>query len=174
MKIYINNVVELLSLIVAISNYSCLRKSPLRGFIPFLTFIFFGELFENYQKNILYESTLGINYLIGVVESFFYGYVFYLLSNLKGLKIAIIFFIFFSICGYCTTYFLDSKNPIFFMINLIISGFFLTAIALISLYIKFIEDDNIILIDPTELRVNVPNGAISCNVYVQTSTEIST
>jgi hypothetical protein len=118
----------------------------MKWFLPFLGFVFVGELFQYYQWHVLKESTIRANYLIGIIESIFYGYIFYQLNNQKIVKRGISFFVPLSVLGYCITYLVDSKSPAYFFNNLIISGFFIATFALISLYIKFTDDEEILLI----------------------------
>jgi len=104
----------------------------MKWFLPFLGFIFIGELIEKFIK-----LAVIVNYLIGVIESIFYGYIFYHLSHRPVLKKTILFFVPISVAGYFITYFLCNKNFTDFVPNLIISGFFLAAIALLLWFLFF-------------------------------------
>ena len=143
---YLHNIFELLSLLIAIFYYRYLKASFMKWFLPFLGFIFLGELYAKYQGYFLKESNYGIYCIIGVVESFFYGYIFYNLSKNRIFKSAIFFFVSISIVSYSVTYFFLGLDNSYLFLNFIISGFFLTGIALVYMYFKFIEDDKIILI----------------------------
>lgn len=118
----------------------------MKWFLPFLGFIFLGELYAKYLGYFLKESNYGIYSIIGIVESFFYGYIFYHLSDNRFFRKAIFFFISISIACYCITYCLYGQSKSYLFINFIVSGFFLTVIALIYLYMKFTDDDQIIFI----------------------------
>jgi len=113
----------------------------MRSFLPFLGFVFAGEMIANFS-----ELSVLINYLIGMIESIFYGYIFYHLSQRLLLKRIILFFVPASVAGYFTGYILQDKNFIYFIPNIVISGFFLATIALAYLYEKFADDDETFLI----------------------------
>jgi len=149
MKLHINNIVELLSLMVAIFYYPYLKGSFMKWFLPFLGFVFLGEIIANYQRTVLKEQTFQINYLIAITESIFYGYVFYKLNHRVWLRRILLFFIPVSVFGYLLSYFLF-KDPLKYIFpNIIISGFCLAAISLFYLYTKFLDDDeNLLVSDP--------------------------
>ncbi len=58
----------------------------MKWFLPFLLFIFIGELVEEYQWRVLAISNINTNYVIGIVESCFYGYIFYKLNKKNKFK----------------------------------------------------------------------------------------
>ena len=114
----------------------------MKWFLPFLGSIFFGEILA---KNTQFGTI--INYLIGVTESFFYGYMFYNLSNKYFVKKIIIYFVPISVLGYLISFFFSNNKSVFFIANIVISGFFLAAIALNYLYEKFDDDETILISD---------------------------
>lgn len=119
----------------------------MKWFIPFLGFIFFGELFANYQYYVLKaQSSIRIYYLISIVESFFYGYIFFNLSSKRIVKLLILFFIGFSELVYLISILVKWENIGYFLFSLIVSGFLLATIAFIYLYTKFDNDDETLLI----------------------------
>ena len=118
----------------------------MKWFLPFLGFICVAELVAKYQVLILDEHLIKIHYVIGIIESIFYGYVFYRLSNSHFLKKIIFFFVPISVVSYLVTYFFYKNIFSYFITNIIISGFFLAVIALLYLYMKFADDDETLLI----------------------------
>jgi hypothetical protein len=93
-----------------------------------------------YQWFVLNKPPIAINYLIGIVETFFYGYIFYKLSLNLILKKAILCFIPLSMISYTLSYFANNSSYIYFIPNMVISGFVLAAIALINVYLIYIDD----------------------------------
>jgi len=121
----------------------------MKWFLFFLGFILLGDMFANYQLTVLKEKTVLINYLIAIIESVFYGYIFYKLSNHLWLKRVILLFIPTSVIGYLVSYLLVKTSLQYFFPNIIISGFCLAAISLFYLYTKFLDDDeNLLVSDP--------------------------
>lgn len=143
---FFHNIFELLSFFVAIFYYRYLKGTFMKWFLPFLGFIWVGEFFAYYQNIILKVQAISINYLIGIVESVFYGYIFYNLSQRVILKKAILLFIPVSVLGYFLTYLFGRQFFHHFISNIIISGFFIAAIALAYLYEKFADDDETLLV----------------------------
>ena len=141
MLAYLHNIFELLSFFVAIVYYRYLKGSFMKWFLPFLGFVFAGEMFVKFIG-----SAILVNYLIGILESIFYGYIFYNLSHRLILKKAILFFVPVSVICYLFTYLFYGNLFTYFISNIIISGFFLAAIALAYLYEKFADDDEILLV----------------------------
>ena len=146
MQLHIHNIAELISCLVAIIYYPYLKGTFMKWFLPFLIFICIGELLLKYQWYVLGRSTVKMNYLIAVIESIFYCYIFYNLSNKILFKRIVSFFVLISVMGYCIAYYSNSSTYIYFFPNIIISGYFLAAIALISIYLKYIDDEELFLI----------------------------
>ena len=155
MPAYIHHIFELISFFVAIIYYRYLKDSFMKWFLPFLGFIFICEVIGNYQNAILKEPAVIINYLVGIVESVFYGYIFYHLSHRKILKKAIVIFVPISVISYLITFYFSGKSLIYFFPNIVISGFFLAAIALFYLYERFADDDQILLISESGFWISV-------------------
>lgn len=141
MQLHINNIVEFISLLVALLYYSSLKGSFMKWFLPFLVFIFLGEIYATYSAIVMKQNVVGVNYLIAIIESIFYGYIFYNLNSRIGIKKFIIFFIIVSVLGYILTYSFYRNSFPYFCINIITSGFLLATIALVYLYFKFIDDE---------------------------------
>ncbi|MDP1762840.1 MAG: hypothetical protein Q8L07_03055 [Sediminibacterium sp.] len=140
MLTYIHNLFELLGFIVAIYYYPCLKKSFMKWFLPFLGFVFIGELVEKFLN-----ITVIVNYLIGILESVFYGYIFYQLTRKRRIKKLILFFIPVSVAGYFICFIFYGKDFSYFIPNIIITGFFLATISLAYLYERFADDDDALL-----------------------------
>lgn len=143
MLAYIHNLFELLAFVVAIFYYPCLKKSYMKWFLPFLGFVFIGESVEKF-----FNITVIVNYLIGILESVFYGYIFYQLSRRSLLKKLILFFIPISVAGYLICFIFYGKDFSYFIPNIIITGFFLATIALAYLYERFADDDTLLFAEP--------------------------
>ncbi len=146
MQFQLNTFCELITLIVAITNFSYLKNSYMKWFLPFMFFIFTSELCTNYQTNVLKEHAVRMNYIIAIVESIFYGYIFYKLNRETFFSKISLLFIPISVSAYIITYFL-CDNPIeYIFFNIIISGFFIAMLALFYLYLQFKNDEETILI----------------------------
>ena len=147
MKDYLHNICELIALIVAIIYYPHLKKSFMKWFLPFLAFIFIGELIASYKY---YHDRSWLNiyiyYLIGMAESVFYGYIFYQLNSRRSYKKKILYFIAISTIAYFIGLFFFATGYTYFILTLIISGFFLSLIALGYTYTKFVDDDETLMI----------------------------
>ncbi len=139
--IHISNIVEILALLIALYFYPYLRGSFMKWFLPFLFFISVLEIIANCQVIYYKEQAIMVNYLIAIIESIFYGFIFYSLSSNIQFKKKIIFFISISVIGYIVSYFIDTNSISLFFPNLFFSGFCITGFALIHLYSMFIEDD---------------------------------
>lgn len=147
MPSYLYLVFEISSFFVALLNYKYLKNSFMKWFIPFLGFISFTELISYFIYE--YEINVITNYLIAIVESVFYGYVFYNLSERVLLKKIVLVFIPLSIVSYFFSYFFLGKTFNIFLLNLIISGFIIAVTALSCLYYRFVDDEGMLLIiDP--------------------------
>ena len=141
MQLHVNNIVEFISFLIALFYYSSLKESFMKWFLPFLFFIFLGEIYATYKAIVMKQNVVGVNYLIAIIESVFYGYIFYNLNNRIIIKKIIILFIIASVLGYLLTYLFYQSSFPYFCINIIISGFFIATMALGYLYFKFIDDE---------------------------------
>lgn len=146
MQIQVNTFCELIAFLAAILYYPYLKSSYMKWFLPFLIFIFLAELFANYQTNVLKENAVRINYLIAIIESIFYGYIFYRLNNPSFSSRVCLFFIPTSVVAYVVTYFICDQPLEYFFPNIIFSGFFIAMSALFYLYSQFLIDEETILI----------------------------
>src|ERR1700741_2264039 len=106
---YLQNVCELISLVTAIVYYRYLKRSFMKWFLPFLMFIFLGELYTKYQFHYS-ESNVNTYSFIGIIESIFYSYIFYNLQSNKILGKVIIILGFVSGLAYCSGIVLNSNN----------------------------------------------------------------
>lgn len=149
MNIHVYHLFELGSFLVALWTYPFLKNSCLKWFPVFLFFIIVGEVIAYCQNHFWNTHTFDTNYVIGMVEVCFYGYIFYRLSEQHHYRkwiaymIAIGFFVF----AYCC---LMYRNQfIYFFYSLIISGFLIAAMALLFL-LKRLEEDrqDQLLMDP--------------------------
>ena len=121
----------------------------MRWFLPFLGFIFFAELVGEYQWGVFGIPTIDINYLIGIVESIFYGFIFYKLTNRLISKRLIFLGVLISVIVYIVSFVFFKKDHLYLFEDIIVSGFILSLISLMYLYFKSSDDDETILLyDP--------------------------
>ncbi len=146
MLIYLHNIFEFISLLVAIIYYRYLKVNYMKWFLPFLGFIFVGEMISIYRGIILRINTITISHLIAIVETIFYGFIFYQLTQQRLLKKCIQFLVPFIVVCYLSSLMINKKDFSYFALIITVSGFFFAAIALIYLYEKFSDDNDIILI----------------------------
>src|SRR5689334_8345715 len=83
-------IAEFFCLMIAIIYFRSLQKSFMKWTMPFLAFIFLAELICFFKIRNGQLSTIGIQSVISVVESSFYAFVFYHLSNQRPLKTGIV------------------------------------------------------------------------------------
>jgi hypothetical protein len=141
MKFYINNLAELFSLVVAIIYYPYLKRTVMKWFLPFLAFVFVGEMYVNYISVII-GNTLAINNFIAIGESVFYGYFFYSLSRYRWAKKIIVILTVISVLSSLASLAFVYSNPSFLYFNLIFLALVLSVVSLIYLYSKFSTDEN--------------------------------
>lgn len=118
----------------------------MKWFLPFILFIFLGEIGANYISADAVTSNISIYYVIGIVESVFYGYIFYSLNNRKTIKTLIVIYIFCSVFAFLFGLVFYRVGYGYYMSVLIGSGFFLALIALGYIYTKFVDDEETFLI----------------------------
>jgi hypothetical protein len=148
MKIGVHNIAELVAVLVALYCYPQLRKSAyMKWFLPFLVFVFLGELYESYLVSLV-KSTIPINYLIGTIECLFYGYVFFKIVHNRFSRLLILVLVSLCVIGYIYCYFAYNASIDYFVYNLVISGFVLSLISLVYLYQQFNIDEGNMLADP--------------------------
>ncbi len=147
MQFLIHNITELIALVIAIVYYHYLKGSFMKWVLPFLVFIFLAELFITEKYFTLIKPNVIVQYTIGIIESIFYGYLFYNYSGRKILKKIILYFVILSVCMFLIGLSFYTKDYSFFLPALIVIGFFLALFALTFIYTKFIDDDNTILIN---------------------------
>lgn len=141
MKFYINNLAELFSLVVAIIYYPYLKGTVMKWFLPFLAFVFVGEMYGQYVGYVFHKSNTATYGLIAIVESFFYGYFFYSIT-VKEIPKKIIFIIsLINISVSIFFFFLISSNPSLLFTNLILLSIFFSIISLTYIYSKFISEE---------------------------------
>ena len=119
----------------------------MRWFLPFLIFIFFGELFAKYQYCVLNRSTISMQYFIGISESIFYGFIFYKLYDRIILKKLIIFLILTNTLIFSFGLIFFTNEFGYFFPSIILCGFFLAVIALGYIYTKYVDEDEIMLLN---------------------------
>jgi hypothetical protein len=148
-KNYLNIIAEFISLVVAVIYYPHLKRSFMKWVLPFLAFIIIAELIASY---FLFhnprERTTVIYYIIGIIESIFYGYVFCHLKNIIFFKKVVFILCLISTLIYlfCFIFYINDYEPYIFALT--VSGFFLVFISLTYMYHIFLEDhDGSILLD---------------------------
>ncbi|MEN9686700.1 MAG: hypothetical protein RLZZ28_2486 [Bacteroidota bacterium] len=121
----------------------------MKWFLPFLAFIFFAELMAKSKFVLWNSSNLILYYIISIVESIFYGYVFYQLFERFSIKWLVIFLTSFILTAYFVAPLFFGFNHSTFLTTLLTSGFFLTGIALWYLFSEFFpETDKILIHEP--------------------------
>jgi hypothetical protein len=146
-KNHIHNVVEFISLLIALFYYPYIKNSFMKWFLPFLAFVFIAEFTISYQY-ILYPTkpNANINYIIGFFESIFYNYIFYHLCYRASLKKAIVVLGLISTTTYFFGFIFYQDDISHFGQCLIITGFCLSGVALGYIYSKFSDDNKTIII----------------------------
>jgi hypothetical protein len=141
MLIYIHHFFELAACITVVYLYKYLRKSFMKWFLPFLILVCVGEIIAH-----IYWLSFYMNYIIGIAEAVFYGFIFYNLIEGRRSKLGIIFLMTLVIIIYFITYaFFDTRPYLtYFFKNLIFFGFLMTVISLGYLFQLFRKDDRIV------------------------------
>lgn len=140
--------VELLSVIIGFVYYPYLKKSFMRWVLPFLIFIFFSEIVARVVGGYT-NNNLKIYCFISIAESLFYGYFFYNATKIIQFRKLILILTFLSVLGFVSSLIILHKNIHFLYLNFVITGFFLSFMALGYIYIRFLDDQNFYLItDP--------------------------
>jgi hypothetical protein len=119
----------------------------MKWFMPFLAFIFIAESITKYQ--VLYYNyfpNANIYYIVSIIESVFYSYIFYTICTRKSIQRIIILFFCISTLGFIFGFIFYRNDYDFYLPVLIFFGFFLSAIALSYIYTSFTDDDKIVLI----------------------------
>lgn len=147
LKNHIHNIAELISLVIAIVYYPYLKKSFMKWFLPFLSFIFFTEAFISYL-DICNDSrpNSDIYDIIGIGECIFYNYIFYQLAHNFFPKKIIMLFTSLSILPYLIGVVCYSNNNNYHSVGFIVSGLLLSLVSLAYLYDRVTSDDYIFLV----------------------------
>lgn len=141
MKFHINNLAELFSLGVAIIYYPYLKNSVMKWFLPFLAFVFVGEMYAKYVGYMLGKSNIEIYGFITIVESVFYGYFFYTITAKEFWKKIVFIISLINISISVIFFFFISDNPSHLFINLIFLSICFSFISLTYIYSKFVSDE---------------------------------
>lgn len=149
-KNYIHNIAELIALAISIYYYQYLRNTFMKWILPFLIFIFLGELANKYFfLNYLKYQSIMLSYTIGIVESVFYSYIFYRMTDSSLLRKIIVLSATLIILIDVLGFIFFQQNITYSINSLIFSGFAFSFIALAYIYIRFTTDNQaIILNDP--------------------------
>ncbi len=144
MQYVFHNILELISLIIAFLYYPSIKGCFMKFFLPFLLFIFIAEAIASlFVIRDDVRSNIGLQYLISIVETIFYGYIFYNLSDKKWIKkVALLqsscFFLI-----YISSFFFLGRDVNIFTLCLTLYGFSLSIIAILHIYNKFIDEEYI-------------------------------
>jgi hypothetical protein len=133
---YIYQISMFQSFFVALFCYNYIKGSYMKWFLPFLGLMSILNLTAFMTDDLVY--LFNMNYIQGISASVFYGYIFYHISVSQLLKRVIVVFISINIAGYLVAYFfldLNYKFLNYFLYNLMIFGFGISAIALLCLYL---------------------------------------
>jgi hypothetical protein len=136
---FFNHVTEFIGVVIAAVYYQGIRHSFNKWFLPFLVFIFLGELVA---WLIFRRNNIPVYYIISIGESVFYGYLFYNLSQKRLLKNFIRIFSWLFVIVYAYGLIAYTNVSAYYFPWLIISGFFLALVSLLYLYERFNSDDD--------------------------------
>ncbi|MDB5209643.1 MAG: hypothetical protein JWQ30_470, partial [Sediminibacterium sp.] len=116
-------------------------KSFMKWVLPFLMFIFFGEIAIAYLyfNNPSWPNT-SFYYIIGISESIFYGYIFYRLCQSAIVKKIIFILTLIGLSIYSFGFVFYPNDYTYYIFSLIVSGFFFSFISLTYIYIDFSND----------------------------------
>jgi hypothetical protein len=142
---------ELQSFLVACYYYRDLRDSFMRWFTPYLGFVFFADFSIYVQLKVFHFPYSGYPrmtlYMILILQAFFYGYIFYELTDSRILKKAVVFMWLACIPTFLLSFFLgNNETSKDLMLPVITSNIFLAVIALFYLYLIILKNDNINLV----------------------------
>jgi hypothetical protein len=148
MQFLLHNISELVGLLVAIFFYKYIKDSFMKWFLPFLAFVFAGELFTTYKFYYNHSwSNINVYYLIGIIELVFYSYIFYQLIPISKIRKMIFYTCCINLILYTFSFLIYKGDYNYHLITLTISGFFIAFFALSFIYIKFISDEQTLLIE---------------------------
>ena len=133
-------IVEIISFLIAIWRYPIIKSTKMKWFPLFLAFIIVFEFIAFYQSFYLGKPTYGINYFIAIVEIFYYGNLFYvsIKNTLKRKFIRIM--IITGIVVFLISSFNHPKEFRYFYFSFILSGFFISCMALMFILEQFEEN----------------------------------
>jgi hypothetical protein len=148
MRVHINYIIEFISLLIAIFYYPYISKSFMRWFLPFLAFIFIMELVAGSLSYYITPkwTNASIYYLVSIIESIFYNFIFYKISHREGIRKIILLFSSISTIAFSFGFIFYTNDYNFYLPILIIFGFSLSTIALSYVYTSFTDDDKMVLI----------------------------
>ncbi len=142
LKNYIHDITEFIALVISIYHYKYLRVTFMEWMLPFLLFIFLGELINKYFfLNNLQHQGIILSYIIGLVESLFYSFIFYKLTDSNLLKKIILLSATLIVLTDIVGVVFFQQNLTYYINSLIFSGLSLSFIALTYVYIKFTTDN---------------------------------
>ncbi len=142
MKNHIHIICEFLSLLVAIIYYPYLKPGFMKWFLPFLAFIFLAELMVAYQTSLDANTpNVILYYFVSIVEYIFYNYIFYhLLSDQRVKRWILVLVVGMTFNFFFGLLFAENKQS-YLLLSLVFSGFLLSVIAQVYIYMKFVADD---------------------------------
>jgi hypothetical protein len=147
-KLYIHNIAELVSLLVAVIFYARIKGSFMKWVLPFLAFIFLAECIAMYllvNKLVINNTTL--YYIVSIVEMIFYTHVFYHFTTKEGLfRRSIIIFRVLSTLGFVIGLIFFTKDLDYYFSCFIVSSFFFVFISLRYIYGQYSGDEKINLL----------------------------
>lgn len=148
LKNYIHNIAELIALVVSIYYYQYLRNTFMKWILPFLLFVFLAELISMYffLNYLIYENLI-LSDIIGFVESLFYSYIFYRLTDSRLLKKIIFLSASIIIFTDILVFIFFQQNWSYSINSLIFAGFCFSVIALAYIYIRFTTDNQEIILN---------------------------
>jgi hypothetical protein len=131
---------EFVSFFIAAANYKYLKGSYLVYTIPFLGIVCLGESISYYQTHFQRQTSTIINYVIGIFETMFYGYLYYNLNTDQRLKKISFWFVPISFVIYFIFILTFKTELIYMFYSILINGFLISVLALSYLYYIFRYD----------------------------------
>lgn len=118
----------------------------MRWCVPFLAFIFVGELIAKYEGRVLGLDNYNIYYILFIGESVFYAYIFYNFTSSSGLKKVIIYLTIPTVINYLIGFCFYLSVSRYIYVSSMIASFLLVVISLSYLYLKCIDNDTVWLV----------------------------
>jgi hypothetical protein len=140
-------IAQLQAFLVACYYYRYIKHSFMKWFMPFLGFVLLAGLSIRAHVILRLPPPVLIAYLLQVVQTAFYGYLFFKLSTNKIIRRLVILMCAICIPTYVLNFFLSGNaTSANLLVAVIITSIFMTVISVLYLYLLIIENENIRLV----------------------------